>query len=75
MYKKVIQGLASGASEHHIAKPSGLGRRVDDTFARGKLMPLSGEASMASEAHCAPRVLDGNVKEGMEESAEDTVVA
>ena len=49
MDKKVILGPASGASEHNVAKPSGSGCRVDDTFARWELMTLSGEAS-------APRV-------------------
>ena len=49
MNKKVILGLASGASGHNAAKPFGLGRRVDGTFARWKLVLLSGEAS-------APRV-------------------
>ena len=34
MNKKVILGPASGASEHNVAKPFGLGCRVDGTFAR-----------------------------------------
>ena len=49
MNKNVIQGLVSGAIHLHMAKPSGSGHRVNDAFARGKLMLLSGEAS-------APRV-------------------
>lgn len=47
MDKKAIQGLASGASGHNAAKPSGLGRRVDGTFARWKLVFLSGEISLS----------------------------
>ena len=45
MNKNVIQGLVSGAIHLHMAKPSGSGHRVNDAFARGKLMLLSGEAS------------------------------
>ncbi len=45
MYKNVIQGSASGASEPSVAKPSGLRRRVNGALAWWKLMPLSGEAS------------------------------
>ena len=45
MNKNVIQGLVSGASHHHMAKPSGSGHRVNGAFVRGKLMLLSGEAS------------------------------
>jgi hypothetical protein len=51
MNKKVILGLASGASEHNVAKPVGLGGRVDDTSARGKLVFLSGEACVACIPH------------------------
>ena len=51
MDKKVILGPASEASEHNVAKPSGLGCRVDDTFARWELVFLSGEACVACIPH------------------------
>jgi hypothetical protein len=51
MNKKVILGPASGASEHNVAKPFGLGGRVDDTSTRGKLVFLSGEACVACIPH------------------------
>ena len=60
MDKKAIQGLASGASGHHAAKPFGLGRRVDGTFARWKLVLLSGETSLSSVWPCASRSRAGN---------------
>lgn len=34
MDKNAIQGPASGASQHHMAKPAGLGGRVNGAFAR-----------------------------------------
>ena len=46
MYKNVIQGPASGASEPSVAKPSGLGGRVNGALAWRKWMLLSGEASL-----------------------------
>ena len=46
MDKNVIEGSASGASGPSAAKPSGLGRRVNDAFARWKLVFLSGEVSL-----------------------------
>ena len=49
MNKKVILGPASGASEHNVAKPFGLGCRVDGTSTRGKLVFLSGEALAVSD--------------------------
>ncbi len=57
MTKKAILGPASGASEHNVAKPFGLGCRVDGTFARGKLVFLSGEALAVSDPlwRIAPR--------------------
>ncbi len=75
MNKKAIQGLASGASGHHAAKPFGLGRRVDGTFARWKLVFLSGEASLAcgSPRRIAPS--SATAKAALEESAESIVVA
>ena len=74
MNKKVILGLASGASGHHAAKPCGLGRRVDDTLARRKWALLSGEASMVRDP-LADRSCVGNGVGTVEESAEGTVVA
>lgn len=75
MNKKAIQGLASGASGHNAAKPSGLGRRVDGTLARRKLMLLSGEASMA----CVPRERGASLAAtpamAVEESAKGVVAA
>lgn len=74
MYKKVILGLASGASEHNVAKPCGLGRRVDDTLARWKLMFLSGESSIICDP-LADCVSVGNDAGMIEQSAEGIVVA
>ena len=73
MNKKVILGLAPGASEHNVAKPCGLGRRVDDTLARWKWMHLSGESSIVGEAlaHCTGV---GNNDGMIEQSAEGIVV-
>ena len=79
MYKKAILGLASGASGHNAAKPFGLGRRVDGTFARWKSVPLSGEASLSSDGGLnlprSRRALAGNGKVVSEESAEDIVAS
>lgn len=47
--RNTVIGLASGTSHHHMTKSRGSGCRVDGALVRGKLMPLSGEAS-------APRV-------------------
>ena len=60
MYKNVILGLASGASEHHVAKPFGLGRRVDGALARWKLVSLSGETSLSCVWPCASRSRAGD---------------
>lgn len=78
MYKKAILGSASGASGHHAAKPFGLGRRVDGTLVRRKLVFLSGEASLSSVGglnlpRCR-RNLAGNGMVVCEDSAEDIVV-
>ena len=80
MNKKAIQGLASGASQHHMAKPSGLGRRVDGTLARRKLVLLSGEASgPGGVGFNLPRRRSGPPGDwrawGREESAEGVVAA
>lgn len=73
MYKNVIAGLASGASGHHTAKPFGLGRRVDDAFARWKLMFLSGETLIVCDplADCTGV---GNDDGTVKESAEGIIV-
>jgi hypothetical protein len=60
MNKNVIQGLASGASEPSIAKPSGLGRRVNGALAWWKLVFLSGEISLSSVLLLLSRFLAGN---------------
>jgi hypothetical protein len=75
MNNKAILGLASGASGHHAAKPFGLGRRVDDTFARWKLMFLSGEASLACGSSRRTAPSSATAKTALEESAESIVVA
>jgi hypothetical protein len=61
MYKNVIQGSASGASEPSVAKPSGLGRRVNGALAWWKLVFLSGEISHSSVGPSVPRSFGGNV--------------
>ena len=75
MNKKAIQGLASGASGHNAAKPCGLGRRVDGTLARWKLVFLSGEASLACVALRRIAPSPATAKTALEESAESIVVA
>ena len=70
----VIKGLASGASEPSIAKPSGLGRRVNDAFAWWKLMFLSGEVSRFSVPPVAGSAYVGNNLGRREKSAEGIVV-
>jgi hypothetical protein len=74
MNKKAILGLASGASGHNAAKPSGLGRRVDGTFARWKLVFLSGEASVGGNP-LADSTVVGNGGWSAEDSAEGIVTA
>jgi hypothetical protein len=61
MNKNVIKGLASGASEPSIAKPSGLGRRVNGALAWWKLVFLSGEISHSGVMPLGYRSFDGNV--------------
>jgi hypothetical protein len=75
MYKNVIKGSASGASEPSIAKPSGLRRRVNDAFAWWKLVFLSGEISLTSVSPQAGSTCSGNGAGGWEKSAEGIVVA
>ncbi len=74
MNKKAILGPASGASEHNVAKPSGLGCRVDGTFARGKLVFLSGEISFSCVWSLITRSCVGNSTGEIEKSAEGIVV-
>ena len=74
MYKNVIKGLASGASEPSIAKPSGLRRRVNDAFAWWKLVFLSGEISLSSVSPWAGSARAGNGMGEREKSAEGIVV-
>lgn len=74
MNKNVIKGLASGASEPSIAKPSGLRRRVNDAFAWWKLMFLSGEIFCSSAPPMAGSTWAGNGTGGWEKSAEGIVV-
>jgi len=74
MYKNVIKGLASGASEPSIAKPSGLRRRVNGAFAWWKLVFLSGEIFCFSVPPVAGSTCAGNGAEGWEKSAEGIVV-
>lgn len=78
MDKNVIEGSVSGASGPSAAKPSGLGHRVNDAFARWKLASLSGEASWTSgdglDAPLNRRSLCSNAEVGHEESAEGIVV-
>ena len=75
MNKKAIQGLASGASGHNAAKPFGLGRRVDGTLARWKLVLLSGETSPACGSPWRTAPSSATAKGALEESAESIVVA
>ena len=74
MYKNVIQGSASGASEPSVAKPSGLRRRVNGALAWRKWMFLSGEISCFSVPPVAGSALAGNGMGGREKSAEGIVV-
>jgi len=74
MYKNVIQGSASGASEPSIAKPSGLRRRVNDALAWRKLMFLFGEISCPSVRAMPGSTYVGNNMGGWEKSAEGIVV-
>jgi len=74
MYKNVIQGSASGASEPSVAKPSGLGRRVNDALAWWKLVFLSGEISCFSVPPVAGSAYIGNNLGEWEKSAEGIVV-
>ena len=60
MYKNVIQGSASGASEPSVAKPSGLRRRVNGALAWWKLVFLSGEISCFSVPPVAESAYIGN---------------
>ena len=43
--RNIVKGLAARTSHHHMTKSLGSGCRVDGALVRGKLMPLSGEAS------------------------------
>jgi len=74
MYKNVIKGLASGASEPSIAKPSGLRRRVNGAFAWWKWVFLSGEISFSSVWSLITRSCVGNSAGEIEKSAEGIVV-
>ena len=74
MYKNVIQGSASGASEPSVAKPSGLGRRVNDALAWWKWVFLSGEISCFSVPPVAGSAYIGNNLGEWEKSAEGIVV-
>lgn len=74
MYKNVIQGSASGASEPSVAKPSGLRRRVNGALAWRKWVFLSGEISCFSVPPVAGSAYVGNNLGGWEKSAEGIVV-
>ncbi len=74
MYKNVIQGSTSGASEPSVAKPSGLRRRVNGALAWWKLVFLSGEISCFSVPPVAGSAYIGNNLGEWEKSAEGIVV-
>ncbi len=74
MYKNVIQGSASGASEPSIAKPLGLGRRVNGALAWWKWVFLSGEISLSCVSPQAGSTCAGNGMGEREKSAEGIVV-